>query len=210
MSKQNSEFWDYDENYGFTKIKSPDGLYYKVLNYGTIEDKIDVATILSNIRKDINKLLIYLCKNPQLWSSKPIGWGIVHTFDIHIPGWDKIPDLNKITLNSFDEMFNYQEMPTNYDGIIGLNKPKKIITIKSKFGDFEIAGKRSIFLTIRNQITGKINDYGKILDLAIHELTHTACNDIRWKEDNHTPPYRSYHTLIRKWAKDINIIKINL
>ena len=89
-------------------------------------------------------------------------------------------------------------------------KPKKIVTIpieyRGKKIDYEIAEKRSIFLTMRNQRTNQLNKYSNILDLAIHEVTHTVCNDVRWKRDNHLPPYQSYHTLMRKWARDCGII----
>ena len=49
-----------------------------------------------------------------------------------------------------------------------------------------------------------------ILDLAIHELTHTTCNDVRWvpewKGGNHREPYPTYHKMMRKWAKEIGLI----
>jgi hypothetical protein len=99
-------------------------------------------------------------------------------------------------------------MTPNKDGILGLNKPKEIIQMTLENGNsFEFAKRRSIHLTIRNQQTWTINDYPKVLDLAIHELTHTTCNDVRWKEDNHKPPYQSYHTLMRKWARDSGVLK---
>ena len=44
------------------------------------------------------------------------------------------------------------------------------------------------------------------MDLVIHELTHTVCNDIYWKTDNHKYPYESYHSLMIKWSKSINIL----
>ena len=66
-------------------------------------------------------------------------------------------------------------MTPNKYGIIGLNKPKSIktihMTLNNKIQDYEISDKRSIHLTVRNEKTNKINDYSKILDLAIHEIT---------------------------------------
>jgi hypothetical protein len=77
-------------------------------------------------------------------------------------------------------------------------------------------------LTLRNQGTGEMRNYKDILDLAIHELTHTTCNDIYWKEDNHKYPYpvfhsikaqmsdyeyidsiESYHKILKKWITKV-------
>jgi hypothetical protein len=216
------EFWDFNENTDYIKITASDGLVYKVWDYGSESIKQEVADTLARVRKDINTILIYIMKNPQLWTCKPIAFGIYHTFDIHIPGWEDFKRINEFGANfntiinkkceQSGKLFEYQEMTPNPDGIIGLNKPKIIKKIKiikeGKPINYEIADKRKIFLTIRNQKTGKVNDYSKILDLALHELTHTTCNDVRWKEDNHKPPYQSYHTLMRKWARECGVLKI--
>lgn len=201
-------FWDLEENINFVKIKSPlDSNYYKVYNSGTSKEQQDVALELSKIRRDINKLLEYIMKNPELWIDKPIAFGIIHTFDIHCPGW-------KIDENSFKfgngNQFPISEIAPNEHGIIGLNKPKSIkqivVDVDGKKINYEIADKRSFHLTVRNKKTGKVLGYPQLLDLAIHELTHTTCNDTRWKEDNHLPPYQSYHTMMRKWAKQCGVL----
>jgi hypothetical protein len=205
-----------EENKGFVSIKSPlDGLYYKVVDTGSSEEKIEVAKNLSMVRRDLNKLLIYLCKNPQLWINQPIAFGIIHTLNIHIPCLYDIFDTvisNKNTseiinlINKDPNLFLIQEMTPNEYGIIGLNKPRKLKKIKlpDGSGDYEISAERSIHMTIRNK--GKINDYLKILDLALHEITHTTCNDIYWdNEDNHKYPYPVFHSKMRNWAKDCGI-----
>ena len=199
------EFWDLDESKGFVNAVGPDGIEYKVLGYGSDEDTQKAADILAKVRKDVNTLLIYIYNNPELWNNKPIAFGIFHTFDIHIPCWQTCMNGD---INKEGKLFNYQVMTPNEYGIIGLNKPKKIVTIPVVIGnkqiDYEIAEKRSIFLTLRN---GKrFNNYSTILDLVIHELTHTTCNDVRWKKDNHMPPYQSYHTLMRKWAREAGVL----
>jgi len=104
-------------------------------------------------------------------------------------------------------------------GILGLNKPKEVtniqVNINNKIFDYEISTKRSIFLTIRPKLSPKggnpdiIDNYNKILDLAIHELTHTTCNDTRWKDDNHKHPYPTYHKMMREFAKECNVLKNN-
>jgi len=194
-------FWDLEEENGFVNVKAWDKHYYKVWDAGTPETIKKVADILANIRRDLNNLLEYLYENKDIWKDEPIAFGIYHMFDIHLPGG------NPYT-------FNYQEMTPNKDGILGLNKPKVIDTIQVPFEgkiiNYEIAGKRSIFLTIRPNLSSggnpnEFNSYKSILDLAIHEITHTTCNDVRWKSDNHKHPYPVYHKLMRKWAKDCGI-----
>jgi len=207
-------FWDLEETKGFINIKADDNLIYKVWDSGTPEVKQEVANILAKVRGDLNTLLLYIYNNPQLWNNKPIAFGVIHAFDIHTPCWSKC-EFGKMNNNSInkecskiDKLFNYQEMTPNDLGIIGLNKPKKIVTVpverNGKNVDYEIAEKRSIFLTLRNN--QRINNYSTILDLALHEITHTVCNDVRWKKDNHLPPYQSYHTLMRKWARDCGVL----
>jgi hypothetical protein len=205
-----------EENKGFVKIKSTfDNVEYKVLDQGSESEKLEVANTLAHIRKDLNTLLIYLCKNPELWINRSIAYGVILTFYIHIPKlydiFDIVTsnsegiDLNQLIIKSSkDNLFNIQEMTPNNYGIIGLNKPKKIkkIKVKCKNGkliEYEVADERSIHLTIRNE------SYSKILSLAIHEITHTTCNDIYWKEDNHKHPYEYYHTLMKQWAKECGI-----
>jgi hypothetical protein len=193
-------FWDVEEEIGFINVKSNiDKHYYKVWDAGTHETIQQVADILASIRRDLNTLLKNIYANKETWENDPIAFGIYHMFDIHCP-------------NGNEYSFNYQEMTPNKDGILGLNKPKIIDTIQIPFEgkliNYEISSKRSIFLTIRPQINSnpnKFDTYSKILDLAIHEITHTICNDVRWKEDNHKHPYPVYHKRMRKWATDFGI-----
>ena len=130
-------FWDVEETVGFEQIRASDGLYYRVYisNKG---DNQEAAEILSNVRRDLNTLLIYLYNNPQLWSNHQIAFGIYHAFDIHLPGWDKV---KLVSLDSVGNTFNYQEMTPNKYGIIGINKPKIIVNIKRPgYEDYKIAG----------------------------------------------------------------------
>jgi hypothetical protein len=218
--KEKKPFWDKEETLGFVQIKACDGLFYKVWNKGTDETIKKVADILANIRYDINRLLIYLCKNKQNWENHPIAFGIYHTFNIHAPNSNEETfysdnAMNLINSNSRKDLFNYQEMTPNDDNILGLNKPKELTNINIIFNDkkinYEIATKRSIFLTIRPKLSSNgdpnyIEKYNKILDLAIHELTHTTCNDTRWKNNNHEHPYPVYHKMMRQFAKYCNVI----
>jgi hypothetical protein len=206
MSKS-SEFWNLEENDGYERFRARDGNDYKVWVGSNLEpdkkkwwfevdNQQEVAEILGRVNKDIKRLLNYLEQNPQLWNQHPIAFGIYHTLDLHL-----------------HKPFEYLEMRPNNWGGIGLNKPKEITVIKAdldnKTIDYELGTKRNIMLTIRNQNTGKIRNYQDILDLAIHELTHTTCNDVRWvpewKGGNHREPYPTYHRLMRKWCRLVGL-----
>lgn len=220
----NRELWDIDENKNFIIKKSPfDLIDYKVYDIGTDKDKEYAAFILSYIRFSVNKLLFYLIKNPHLWRDKPIAFGIYHTFDIHIPCWKNMTEViinnkNYFILNEIinkeciknNKLFNIQEMRYDQDMLIGLNKPKKIKTVRLNTDNgivkYKIAETRAFFITLRNKKSGRLNNIKQIMDLVLHELTHTTCNDIIWKDDNHMYPYTNYHTLMRNWATDCNII----
>ena len=202
------DFWNVNETDGYKKVKASDGIEYKVWigdpneesqkKWWYTTNQQEIAETLARVRKDINKLLYFLESNTDLWCQNPIAFGIYHTFDLHLT--KNLP---------------YMEMRPNKHGIIGLNKPKEITVIKadidSKIIDYELGTKRNILLTLRNQNTGELRNYSDILDLAIHEVTHTTCNDVRWvsewKGGNHREPYPSYHRLMRKWAKECGILK---
>ena len=207
--EDSTDFWNLNEIKGYKKFRASDGLDYKVWVgnldqkfqkkwWYTVDNQQKTAETLAKVRKDICKLLNYLESNPQLWNQNPIAFGIYHTFDLHLYG----------------KLFEYLEMRPNQDGIIGLNKPKRITVIKadidSKTIDYELGTKRNILLTLRNQNNGELRNYKDIIDLAIHELTHTTCNDVRWipewKGGNHREPYPTYHKLMRKWANSCGII----
>jgi hypothetical protein len=219
-------FWDVEETVGFVNIKSKiDSLFYKVYNVGSTGEMIQVADSLALVRRDLNKLLFYLCRNPNEWINKNIALGIFLTFEIHIPcifnsnildiiinsddsNDDYLSNQINMECQSINKLFSIQEMTPNEYGILGLNKPKgtKLINLDDNT-TYEVASKRSFHLTIRpikmnngNIINvGPINNYNNIiLPLALHEITHTTCNDNKWKEDNHMYPFNNYHSFLKK------------
>ena len=212
LNLENSdEFWNLNEVDGYRKYKASDGRYYKVWVgnpeqsfqkkwWYTVTNQQEVAETLARVRKDIDTLLNYIYNNPQLWFQHPIAFGIYHTFELHL-----------------HNVFEYLETRPNEDGILGLNKPKEITVLEIKTDkkpiEYELGTKRNIMLTLRNQGTGEMRNYKDILDLAIHELTHTTCNDVRWiplwKGGNHREPYPSYHKMMRKWAEECGVLKLN-
>ena len=205
--ENSDEFWNIDEVTGYKLYRASDGNKYKVWVgnpdqkfqkkwWYNVNNQQDVAETLARVRKDINKLLQYIESRPDLWSQHPIAFGIYHTLDLHSK-----------------DTFEYLEMRPNENGIIGLNKPKEITVIKAPVEkgviDYELGTKRNILLTVRNQNSGELRDYKDVLALAIHELTHTTCNDVHWvpewKGGNHRQPYPTYHKMMRKWAKECKL-----
>lgn len=215
--KQETGDWDFDESKDFVSVKSTiDHLEYKVYAPNTPSDvQLELANALAQVREDMNKMLIYAYQHPEVWRNHPIAWGMFHTLDLHIACWKKslsnfcdlrgtLDLINNECIRS-GTLFVYQEMPKNDMGILGLNKPKNIfatpIVYKGETVNYEIADQRAIFLTLRDYRTNKLHKYSVILDLALHELTHTTANDCRWKEDNHKPPYNSYREIINIFAR---------
>ena len=207
--EDSKEFWNLNETKGYKKFKASDGLEYKVWVgdhtspfqkkwWYTVKNQQEVAETLARVRKDLTNLLVYLEENPQLWNQHPIAFGIYHTFDLHLT--DRV---------------HYMEMRPNKWGGLGLNKPKELTVYKMDIGEkkdikYNLGTKRGILLTLRNQQTGEMKKYTDIIDLAIHELTHTTCNDTKWIPEsqggNHREPYPSYHRLMRKWSREAGIL----
>jgi len=98
--------------------------------------------------------------------------------------------------------FSLQEMQKIKDqGSIkfeGLNKPKNIIRTKEiKIGpDGSLRAKnRIIFLTLRDS-NDKIKNIKQLYSLICHELTHTALNHVRWRNDDHDEKFNYINKLL--------------
>ena len=182
-------------------------------------------------------MLIYIIDHPDLWKSKKLDFtfckfnyskdfyhGILHMLDLHIPCWRSIPQgnlcdrLNFINNNCSNQgtLFGYQEMPHNNIGILGLNKPHIIDRgnkQESTYGRNGLAIKRHILLTLRNH-NFKIRPKLEIIELFVHELTHTASNDVDWIEEknggNHQAPYVPFHRFTKYVARKLNILQDNI
>jgi len=159
--------WDFNENKNYIKIEN-----YKVLN---LPDAEKAAKLLNDI-----DLLILKCFISLKFKEK-------HTPEI------------KILLQT---PYILQEMQLIKDqGSIkfeGLNKPKEVkYTSKQSVGeDGKLRAKyRKIFLTIRNE-SGKLKTIRQLKNLIAHELTHTALNHVRWREDDHDEKFTYYNKLI--------------
>lgn len=114
--------------------------------------------------------------------------------------------LKKIKLSEIQLLlktpFKLQEMQLLKDqGFIkfdGLNKPKNVIKTKlEKIGpDGSLRAKnRLIFLTLRKK-NGKLKGIKELYSLIAHELTHTALNHVKWRENDHPIEFKIIYKLL--------------
>ena len=179
------EFWDFDENINFIEVII-NNKKYKVLYKYT--DSSQSANIL--VQLDITLFLIcnYLSTNKYKYSKEERN-AIECFLDVHFN--------NKKT--SLAEM----QIGTIFNG---LNKPRDIIkTNKPYIGeDKNIRAKyRTVFLTLRKK-NGKFKSNKSIMDLFIHEITHSMCNHISWRDDDHGEDFKKYEKLLSEVLLKIN------
>lgn len=179
------EFWDFDENINFTTVNI-NGRNFKVLY--KYKDYKKAAEILSKL--DITMKLICMYLNVNLYKYNTDDQSAIECFlSIHLD-----PKNYKLSEMQIGTMFN------------GLNKPRNIYTSnKPNVGhDKNLRAKnRHIFLTLRRQ-DGKFKSNKSIIDLFIHEIAHTMCNHVTWKDDDHGKDFQKYEKIL----KDI-YLKIN-
>ena len=164
--------WDFDENKNYIKV----GNYnYKVLN---LKD----ADKASKLLNDIDTLILRTFISIQFKEKRT-------------------PELNIL----LQTPYVLQEMQLVKDqGTIkfeGLNKPKEVKrTNEPSVGpDGKLRAKyRKIFLTLRNE-NGKLKTLKQLKSLIAHELTHTALNHVRWREDDHDEKFNFYNKLILRY-----------
>lgn len=167
-------FWDFNENKNFKMVRG-----YKVLK--VYKDHVLASKILKKIDSIIKKSFKLMKK-------------IKMKNDLH-------NEMIKLLINT---KFKLQEMQLIKDQgkfkFNGLNKPKNIYNSNGiNIGkDKKLrAHNRLIFLTLRNN-NGKLKSIKKILPLVSHELTHTALNHVRWRDDDHGKPFDKFNKLILK------------
>lgn len=165
------EFWDFDENVNFSIIKG-----YKVLN--VYPDTRDAAKLLDDLKS------------------------VTYRSFMSIHATENVTPEIELLLKT---PFRLQEMQLeNFQGndtFEGLNKPKGV-HIKKTAQNLGKDGKlratyRVIFLTIRYK-SGKLKKIQNILPLLSHELTHTALNHVKWRDDDHGKNFDKMDKLILK------------
>tara|TARA_B100000886_G_C20169428_1_gene385442 strand:- start:77 stop:628 length:552 start_codon:yes stop_codon:yes gene_type:complete len=172
------EFWDFDENKNFITIMV-NNIPYKVLE--KYPNYFDSVKILIYLRYIIYLICVYLSVNIFKYSSKD-QIAIKCFLDIHF---------NKKSPYYLSEM----QIGNQFNG---LNKPRNLYKsnqpILGKDGR-DRARYRHIFLTLRHN-NGSFKTINSIIDLLIHEVTHTMCNHIRWREDDHGEDFIYYENLL--------------
>ena len=180
------EFWDFDENINYITINIQ-GRNYKVIN--KFPDYYNAARILNHIHNIIVLISQYLQIN--YYSSK-------------------YSDNDRILIQCFCDIH-----PNNYElsemqietPFYGLNKPRNVhFTNKPNLGkDNNLrAANRHVFITLRNS-NGNFDKFDKIMKLVIHEIAHTMCNHVRWRDDDHGKDFKHAEKIINDAYKKIKI-----
>lgn len=173
------EFWDFDENKNFKTI-TVQGKPYKVLNiYKNYNTALEILLYLNYL---ISKICMYLHINYYKYSPED-QIAIKCFLDIHMPG---------------NNRYYLSEMQLNTD-FNGINKPRKLFRSKDKplgTDGRDRASYRHVFLTLRYN-NGQFKQLNDIIKLTIHEIAHTMCNHIRWREDDHGDDFVYYEDLIK-------------
>ena len=178
------EFWDFDENQNYVSVNIH-GRNYKVLNI--YHDYYKSAQILDYIHKIIILICHYLEVNK--YSNKYTNYDrkIIDCFcDIHP---------NKYLLSEM-------QLSTQF---YGLNKPRDLYMSNQepigKDGKLR-ANYRHVFLTLRNN-SGQFNDINTIMKLVIHEIAHTMCNHVTWRDDDHGKDFKHAEKMIMDAYKKV-------
>jgi hypothetical protein len=163
-----NHLWDFDENINYINING-----FKVLD---LPDAVRASLLLRNIK---NLIL-------QCFESIKINEMITPEIELLIT-----------------TPFVLQEMQLKKDQLIykfeGLNKPKNVrVTNKDEIGpDKNLrADYRHIFLDLRADYNGRLKTIESLKPLIAHELTHTALNHVRWRDDDHNKNFMLYYNII--------------
>jgi hypothetical protein len=162
--------WDLEESKGFINGISPYGSIYKI----------------RNIHNNNNETLVYL--------------GLIHKYIYELK--------NILSKNNSSEArvfvktpHTIQEIP--YNGVYeGINKPKCIVSCSNDGLQFRKdnnyrAGVRHIMLSLRTK-TGKLRKWEIVKKLLLHELAHTMCNHITYREEgNHEDDFYNSENLLK-------------
>lgn len=180
----NKEFWDFDENINYITVSIKDKKYnviYKFSNYN------EAAKILYYLDSIIKKICNYLRINLYRYSEK-----------------DQIAIECFLAIHDNHKNYRLSEMQLNTI-FNGLNKPRNIHkTNNPSLGkDTNYRAKnRHVFLTLRKN-NGDFKALSSIINLLIHEIAHTMCNHIRWRDDDHNTDFKHYEKILKDVYKKI-------
>jgi hypothetical protein len=162
-----NHLWDFDENINYVNING-----FKVLKF---RDAYKASLLLRRIKNLILRCFESIKVNEMI-----------------------TPEIELLITTPFI----LQEMQLKKDQLIykfeGLNKPKNVrLTNQDEIGpDKNLrAGYRHIFLELRNY-NGKLKTIDSLKPLIAHELTHTALNHVRWRDDDHDKNFMLYYNIV--------------
>jgi hypothetical protein len=164
------KFWDFDETLGFVK-ETYNQKPYKVLN---LKNKKLVAK--------------------RLYQSDALIHDLSNKMRKDLPCLNGVLKNMAITFLSIHPDYYYlQEIPQN-SVFEGLNKPKNIhfnLYLPSVGYDKNLKAEyRGIFLRIRKD--EKIKSFDELVPLIIHELAHTGCNHVKFRENDHNKDFKIF------------------
>lgn len=174
--------WDIEENRGFQwKVLNNNRKYKVFVNHRSNKNVEKVASLLYRIEQYVDHLKYYL-KQYLNYNNQYIAHQNVFIDTPHI----------------------FQEIGsgTLYEGI---NKPKNIIQLQqfpklfSKDNQYR-AGYRLVMLSLRTK-SGNLRTWNKIKRLLLHELAHTMCNHITYREEgNHEKDFDDCESILHNIA----------
>jgi len=167
--------WDFDEKKNFTTVLYK-GLPFKVLNF---PNKIIAAKRLYQATVFIYELCIKVYNNIDKVKSP-------------------LREMSIVFLSIHPDYYLLQEMQTGTQ-FDGMNKPKNVSNNKylpSVGSDKTLKAEyRIVFLNLIKP-NGKVKSFKELVPLIIHEIAHTGCNHVTWKDDNHGLDFQLFESYL--------------
>lgn len=192
--------WDFDENRGYVE-EIIGGIEYKIMSGNDVRKK---ANKLHKARQSVDNMTKFLIEHKTLWMLDP---QLKDGIDIFL----KIHNKNNYRCRANPRgTWRLSEIPTEelqkkhqvapYLTFYGLNKPKNVKFSKD-INDASVgpdgkkrASWRSIFLTLSDE-----DDEDDFIELLTHELAHTACNHVTYRDKgNHGADFKRYHAFLKE------------
>ena len=181
------EFWDFDENKNYVILKYKN-YSFKVLNK---KNKNQAVNLLYIIQQIINAIAEEV-ENNYKFLKPPLKDMATIFLCIH-PNYYFVHEMQK------DQIFE------------GLNKPKNVrinsyLPAVGKDGLLK-AEYRSIFFKLRDD-KNNLKTINELLPLVIHEIAHTGCNHVRWRDDDHGADFKLFEKFLYFcWSSILDKIK---
>jgi hypothetical protein len=163
-------FWDFDENKNYKIIKYNNNLF-KVLR---LQHSKLVAKRLYQAKFLINILANLVYNNLNKVNNCLRNMSIIF-----------------LSIHPYYYYVQEMQLDTQFEG---LNKPKAvknnyILPVVGKDSILK-ASYRVIFLKIRD--SHRIKTFAELIPLILHEVAHTGCNHVRWRDDDHGEDFQLF------------------